>query len=276
MTLKILCRTTTQTHAFKCAEQMRLGLKRHGLGIEIKSGNDFSLRADVHLIWGWHNERLIKSIMSRGERVLVMERAYVDDRFKWTSLGWDGLNGNADFCNRGMPSDRWNKHFAEHMSAEWHHRDSGYVLIMGQVSTDAAVKPFKIGSWYSSVALRAKELGAQAVFRRHPKGAINSGSSLKTLHGSMESALAGARCVVTYNSNSGVLAVLAGVPTIAVNSGSMVYDLVDHHFSLNPSTPDRTQWAHNIAYAQWLPEEISSGEAWAHIRMGLEHRERVA
>jgi hypothetical protein len=91
-------------------------------------------------------------------------------------------------------------------------------------------------------------------------------------NGSIEEAVRGAAVTVTINSNSGVDSVIAGTPVVNFDHGSMVWDLAMKDLTQlnNPPTPDRSQWAADLAYAQWLPEEISAGHAWEHLKQRYE------
>ena len=84
----------------------------------------------------------------------------------------------------------------------------------------------------------------------------------------IEKAISKAKVVVTINSNAGVDAALAGKPVIALDQGSMVWDISAHDFkNINsPKLNDRAQWCNDIAYAQWHPSELKSGEAWEHLK----------
>ena len=35
--------------------------------------------------------------------------------------------------------------------------------------------------------------------------------------------------------------------------------------SAEPKYPDRKQWAYDLAYAQWTPEEMAKGSAWRNL-----------
>jgi hypothetical protein len=74
---------------------------------------------------------------------------------------------------------------------------------------------------------------------------------------------------VTFNSNSGVEAVVDGVPTLSFDIGSMVYEVSGHLLDdiEEPKRFDRTQWLANLCYAQWNPEELRNGEAWDHLKL---------
>ena len=220
-------------------------------------------KADAIAIWGWRRGEVHRK---NGHQVLVLERAYVDDRFRWISAGWNGLNGHARFVYVDDGGARWREHFA-HLLKPWRAHDDGHVLIMGQVPTDTAVRSVKFPEWLAKQAAEIRRItGEPPLFRPHPNfprlrvpGTVLSTEPL-------DAALAGARQVVTFNSNSGVDSVLAGTPTVAVDPGSMAYAVATHDGREAPGRPDRAQWAHRIAWAQWLPSEMRSGEAWARLR----------
>jgi len=73
--------------------------------------------------------------------------------------------------------------------------------------------------------------------------------------------------VVTFNSNSGVEALLQGVPVLAFDEGSMVWSLCNRSLSdiESPSLPDRAQWLNDLSYAQWTLAEMKEGLAWKHL-----------
>jgi hypothetical protein len=79
--------------------------------------------------------------------------------------------------------------------------------------------------------------------------------------------LQGAHAVVTFNSNTGVDAVIAGVPIFTIDRGSMAWEVSDHDLSEieKPNLYDREQWAHNLAYTQWTMAEMAGGWAWSHL-----------
>lgn len=219
---------------------------------------------DAVACWGWrHGARL----RARGfSRVFVLERGYVDDRFRWTSVGLNGLNGRAKFAALDDGGERWNKHFAQLMRP-WTCRPDGYALIMGQVPSDCAVRDITFGAWVRTTArelMRTRPI-ERIKFRPHPM-APNVRADVRSTLGALADDLSGAEIVVTYNSNSGVDAVLAGVPTVAMDPGSMAYSVTTHRISDDPIRPDRTAWAHGLAWAQWLPHELESGEAWSRLR----------
>lgn len=84
-----------------------------------------------------------------------------------------------------------------------------------------------------------------------------------------------AHCVVTYHSNVGVDALVAGVPVFAQHGAASVLSLrVDQLGERLEDLwfPDgREQWATNLAYCQWSPEEMADGSCWKHMRRVMEY-----
>lgn len=247
-------------HQFHAANAIEEGCARHGVAV---------LRLDRRLhvppgddpvcCWGWRNGRRLAAL---GRRVLVAERAYLGNRFQWISLGWDGLNRRARFPLAYDNGARWRAHFAG-LLAPWRASERGYALLMGQVLTDQSVRHSNHLQWLLATARALKECGHEVRFRPHPLAPLQLG--VPQAEGSLAEALAGARFAVTFNSNSGVDAVLAGVPTVTMDEGAMAWDVSSHALEAPLAAPDREPWAHGMAYTQWLPEEIAAGAAWPHL-----------
>jgi hypothetical protein len=249
---------TSQTlgHQSEHAKAMQAGLARHGLLAKIVQNND-SEACDIAICWGWKRGQRILP----GRPVLVMERGYVGDRFHWTSLGWNGLNGRADFR---LPDEidgrRWDRHFA-HLMQDW--RSGGRsVVVMGQVIGDAALGNVNFVHWINDTIAQLRDRTAmEVVFRPHPLGGrfrVNA----PIADGPLADVLAEAAAVVTWNSNSGVDAVLAGVPTVTMDQGSMAWPVTDHELTATPQRHERQSWAERLAWCQWTLDEIADGTAW--------------
>jgi hypothetical protein len=240
----------TAPHQVEHAQALAEGLRRHG--IRVVTGRRWPARTRTVACWGW---RLGSRFRRMGHEVLVMERGYLGDRFKWASLGWNGLNGRAKFPSVDDPS-RFQRHFA-HLMKPW--RSGGdYALLIGQVPRDVSIRGVNMNVWYADTA---GAMGMPVRFRPHPfarAGQTVPGTTLS--QGSLQEALDGAAVTLTYNSNTGVDSVMAGVPVTVADHGSMAWPVAGRLGEI--VRPDREQWASRLAWCQWTLDEIRSGEAW--------------
>lgn len=240
------------SHQKESAARVVEGLKRHG----VKIIEPFQ-RADIAIVWGVRS----KTYAANGRHALVMERAYLGDRMRWTSLGWDGLNGAANFCNADVPADRWFRYWRDGLCEL---NDTGQeVLIIGQVVGDASLSGADVRGWAYNVA---QELGRQGVpwaYRAHPK-AIEKRQvqPLPVDTRPLEEAMRACRRVVTYTSNVGVLAAMTGKRVTCEDRISMVHGIAGHGWQDDRPLGDREDWGRKMGYTQWLPDEIEKGEFW--------------
>ena len=240
------------------------GLAVHGIATQMMR-NMGPCRDRYVACWSWHRGKLLRKM---GKEVLIMERGYVGDRFAWTSLAWNGLNGRATrYCTLSDP-ERFNRNFHGLMQP-W--KSGGdYVLLIGQVQGDASLGGMDLRGWYERTAREAhRAYGLPVRFRPHPES-IKRGHKVivpgaKTLGGTLADAFAGAAVVITFNSNTGVESVLAGIPTVTLDQGSMAREVSAHSIG-DITRPDRSDWAARLAWCQFEMAEIKSGFAWECIR----------
>lgn len=235
---------------------MHRGLLAHGIDAKI-SYSYLEVKSRYVACWGWRQGALLRQ---RGHEVLVMERAYLGDRFKWTSLAWNGLNGHGRFPDIDAPS-----RFKENFQMQPWKKGGDYALILGQVVGDASLKGQDMKPWYERKAAEVKAVhGIPVHFRIHPemtkRGKTQFIEGTVKSSGSLDEALSGAAFTIAYNSNSGVDSVLAGIPSQSFDTGSMAWPVTGHEVS-EVLRPDREEWAEKLAWKQWKPEEIASGEA---------------
>lgn len=249
---------------------MACGLQRHGISVEHFS-SDPDRRADFAVVWSW---RLGLRLQAQGwtKPILVMERGYVGDRFKWTSLGWNGLNGRATFPDID-DRRRWDENFGG-LLKPWKPQYDGVATIFGQVTGDTALIGSNILKWYADTCYHLHRSGYSVQFRPHPVE-IKRGRATpmfgqhETLLGDLGLSLDRTGLAVTFNSNSAVDALLAGVPTYTEDEGSMVWGITSHDLDEVEYFP-RDDHFHRLAWKQWTDNEISSGYAWSFVKDAME------
>lgn len=248
-------------HQNQHAVALDRGLK--AIGVEVQRQTTFApVTTDVVACWGWRTGQRYREL---GHDVLVMERGYLGDRFTWTSIGWNGLNGKAEFAP--APNDggeRFRRNFRELMQP-W--RSGGEcALLIGQVPGDASLAGRNLAPWYAEQARQARaRFGLPVIFRPHPlayrRGGVRAVPGTELREGPLAPELERAAVVITFNSNTAVESVLAGVPTICTDRGSMAWEMASHSITEPLVTPDREQWAATLAWRQWRLDEIESGFA---------------
>lgn len=243
------------------------GLKTHGIdAIAVSPGHNVKTKCVA--CWGWKTGARLRAA---GHDVLVMERGYLGDRFKWTSLAWNGLNGHAEFPKVDASCDRFINNFDLN---PW--RPPGdYVLIMGQVPGDASLRGRDLQSWYVDAAKVAHTVYKMPVkFRPHPealkKGYKQNIPGVDICKLPLKDSLEFAHVVVTFNSNSAVDAVVQGVPAIAYDKGTMAWEVAGKSIG-ERVTPGRQLWAAALAWKQWTIEEINSGFALNNFVSRIRH-----
>lgn len=227
---------------------------------------------DVAVIFGLVKQSFAKShlkahiIRAHKGPLLVLERGWLNREHYW-SAGYDGINGAADFRNADVPGDRWRKLGID--LAPW--RDGGdYALVCGQVPWDVTVQDQDHKRWCRETVRKLRKAGHEVRFRPHPY-AVSKGvdyrvpTNLVSRNASLAQDLAGAMFCATWNSTAGVEAAVAGVPVVVSGFHSMADPVASRGFR-QLVRPDRTQWAHGLAYGQWTLEEFRAGRAWRHLR----------
>lgn len=221
----------------------------------------------------WPRGEIFQRQRAKNLDVVVLETGYInrgDGENHHYAAGFNGLNGRADFRNRNMPDDRLMLLRKSSLLRVLRWREKGdKVVLCGQVPWDASVEGSDHQAWLQATLERLRAYtDREVVFRPHPKalGAYKPLDCPVSTRPLLED-LQTAHAVVTYNSNSGVEAVIEGVPVFAADQGSMCWELANRSLiSIDaPNMPDRTQWLNDLAYAQWTLSEMRSGLTWSHL-----------
>jgi hypothetical protein len=148
-------------------------------------------------------------------------------------------------------------------------RSDGPALVCGQVPGDAShgLSGELLAEVYRKLVVQLAESGvADVVFRPHPLGFIPPppGAECRPAGAeSLEAAIAGARFVVSLNSNAGLDALIAGVPAVTLlpsHYSRLAYSWPVNPRAIRPPDPDEVR-AHceRLAWAQWTLAEMRAG-----------------
>ena len=204
----------------------------------------------------------------------------VDD-LMYYSIGCGDPKGRANYCNRGVPSDRW----AALKIDEKPWRETGrHILLLGS-SRGRGRHSIDIGSWYAAVIASIRQrTKREIVFRFNPRAGKRRGARESILqhvgkpakfsfsrNPRLEDDLQDAWAAVTWSSNAAAAAIIFGIPVFAGDKLCIAWDVANHDLAAirEPTMPDRTNWLRELAYAQWNCREISSGVAWKRLRSSI-------
>ena len=246
-----------------------------GCGAEVHPLGEYR-ECDIAIIFGLYKKAFLptlpkKEIMEKhkGKRLLVIESAFVR-RGEYWQVGWGGQAGHADFNYNGQSLDRWEKLNME--VQPWQIRN-GPIVVCGQVPRDTTIQDTDHHKWCRDTVNFFRNHNIDVKFRPHPRDKRNIADYKIPPEyldlGKLPRTLSIAKCLVTYNSTSGVDGVIAGIPVVSMNMGSFAWEVSSHELLGPYITPDRTRWLAKLGYAQWNIQEILSGQAWSHISNGV-------
>lgn len=253
MTFKAVIHANRSQHQTEHASLVVEGLGRHGIECETVPYNE-PHKADFCIMWGWRQHSVINHAKANGMPILVMERGHLQPRMEFTSFGWNGLGGRGTYPKQEHAGSRWGKHWGHMDPWKW---GGKYALVIGQVPGDASIVGVDFNYWVEHVTEELTKRNYKVKFRPHP---------LVSEVASLADDLKNAELAVTFNSTAAVECVLAGVPTMAFDRGSMAWPVTTHFFDETPRRFNRSEWVCDLACCQWNAEEIRSGEAWEAVK----------
>ena len=271
------------------------GLKHLGVNFSVAYEDQYDKNpCDIAVIFGAY-KKILKTYNIRkkiffnqkiaGKKVLVLERGFIK-REDFHSVGWNFINGRADFKNKNMPGDRVSRLNVE--LSDWKTNGED-IVFCAQVPWDVSVQhinqePIKRVSqkdlvkgylnWCTDTIKNIQKVtDRKIIFRPHPLFPYknwhldNMPDNVTISSSSFDNDLDNAWCTVVFNSNCSVESAIKGIPTFAFDEGCMAWDIANKNINNieSPDLPDRVQWLNNISYSQWNLEEFSKGLPWIHI-----------
>lgn len=180
-------------------------------------------------------------------RYLLVDRCSFGNTDEWVSLVWNGHGRRGNHCVPVDRGKRWDTIGVPVM--DWQESGTRHVLC-GQTESYSPTWQ-NIQSWYDSVRPFATH------FRPHPAG--NNPTELPSISDWHDVGIA-----ITLNSSVGVDTVLRGIPSVAMDEGSMAWDVTSWN-ACHVVTPNRRNWLEWLAWTQWHHDEIRAGVPVRHI-----------
>jgi hypothetical protein len=262
MEISILLEGQKNLHIKKVLDNIILGLRKIGFKnlIFYENSEDVLLTANKKIIIVW-SYRKAEYLKSKGYDVLVCEMSYLAHRYNYVSLAWNGLNNYGKFFD--YPPDKGARFFKMGLSLkDWKLNKDSYVLILGQVPGDMSLKNENIQKLYLDWIQILEEKNEKIIFRHHPE-------SLKfkkkwnipekyIVPNTLIDDISNAKYSLCFNSNSAVDSIINGIPCVAMDSGTMVYDICGKNIG-DIITPDREETFYRLAWKQFTVQEIAEG-----------------
>ncbi len=231
-------------HHRECFERVRPGFAAHGFDLRWNA-----TAADFFACWGATAAKGVPG------DVLIFECGYLGDRLKNWSVAWNGLN------NRGhAPACIPNRADWSAQMSPWRSQD-GYALILGQVRGDRSLDECPdYEGFLASSGVALADAGYVVRFRAHPKdGSLRVKGVPSIATDTLSDALDRARVCLTWNSNSAVDAIMAGIPVIVWDKGSMALQVAAYR-DIAERRPWRNDWLRFVEARQWSLPELERGD----------------
>ena len=204
----------------------------------------FPADGDFLIQWGFKPTRSLLSAIEAKVPYAIIDLGYGSARTSRFSVSINGFHGTAWRDPKVL--DRPPR--PAYGYSDWRSGKGSKVIVVGQMPNDQSLRGQDIDAWMGRAATAASEAFGKPVIKRpHPK-MLNPWEQHKFVP--FERELDDAYAVVTWTSTAGIESVLAGVPTIAMHRGSMVYGLSAQDMKLR-TPPGRQAFVHELSWREW-------------------------
>jgi hypothetical protein len=283
-------------HKFDILKRYIDGVQKHGDKGILHYGNNI-IDSDVNLIQGWVHagsaasphlvlrRRAHEININKGKHSFIADSNLFNyavgkmHNMQYLRYSMDGVfptTGNY-FTNTVDPN-RWNQIQKDLNISMKDWRPQGvHVLICTQRNGGWSMGGLSVVDWLTKTIKEVrKHTDRPIIVRGHP-GDKHAPKYLKNKDWQVSKApsiiddLRNAHCSITYNSSPSVASAIEGIPTFITDPTpqiSQAYAVANTDLSNveNPLMFERTEWVQKLAMSHWNFNELSSGDAWAHMR----------
>jgi hypothetical protein len=262
------------------------GLQKCGVKTQKVWAHDYrDVFSDIAIFYGFDGSRdsnitkAFHDYKKAGKKAIYIDLGYFTDRVRDGRYGYHRFSINdrhptAYFQNKKHKGDRFRTTGRKVMP--WRHPGRN-IVVCGMSEKCAVFEGFKFEQWERAAIEQIKSVTDRPiVYRPKPrrstepqyppiKGVEFSNPAQKSLKDELENAWA----VVSHHSNSGIDALLAGVPCFSDEGVSLALGLSDLREIENPRNPtdeERKQFAADVAYCQFNRAEMRDGTFWRHFK----------
>ncbi len=153
------------------------------------------------------------------------------------------------------------------------------ILIINQMVNDSAIYPTHPYEWaLETIKEIRKYSNDNIIFRDHPlqkenykpevKNILNYTNIYLSENFKIEDDLDNSRCCITFSSGSAIESLLYGVPVVATDKRSFVYEIVENDFGKinNLKIPNLNTLKSSLSFTHYSFNEILDGTCWENIK----------
>lgn len=218
------------------------------------------------------NRSIWEKAKNQGKPVIVLEVGGIKRGTTW-KVGINGINRDAYF-NDGDNTDDRAKSLG--LSLKPWRKNGDYILICGQHDKSLQWQGMpRMSKWVMDTIEKIQEHSSRPIiFRPHPRCQLHEIEHqyknvyrqqplrIEGTYDDFNLSFANAHAVVSYSSNPGPQAIIAGIPAF-VSTSSLAYDAANDidflHDIEEPLRPERQQWLNDYAHTEYTIEEIAAG-----------------
>lgn len=198
---------------------------------------------------------LIKKWRETGRHWIYWDRGYARRVFAtWLPKGADGgyyrwhSNHFQLQALRDVPADRWDA--LKQPISPWSVNPSGHIVLAAGSPTYERFH--EISGWIEKTVAELKKHTSREIRVSDKESKVPLSERIK-----------GAHALVSHGSNAAVEAAIMGCPVfVNPESAAALVGEIDLGKIETPAYPDRTKWAHSLAYCQFNEKELVDGTLW--------------
>jgi len=153
------------------------------------------------------------------------------------------------------------------------------ILVVNQMINDSAIYPINPYKWANeAIKIIREHSNDRIMFRDHPLQRESNKAEIKNILDNnniflsesykIEDDLDKSRCCITFSSGSAIESLFYGVPVIATDKRSFVYDIVENNLNNinNLKIPNLTSLKSSLSFTHYTLNEILDGTCWENIK----------
>lgn len=280
---------------YSIANHFAEGVKKHGDRCDIMPTADYegpNSETDIAVFIGikGYSRLIMETHIAAGKHALICDKGYMGGprgpRSKYVRVSIDDLQPHVYFQSPHRPDDRL-KELGVHLQPT--KKDGNNIFIAGGSLKYAQWHKFNgnetmdpVTRWASDLINNLSERTQRPlVYSPKPswKDAVPIKGSRFAFPANLEEEMSNAWAVVSFGSNVGIDALIAGVPNFCLGDGIVRSLSLTNTKKINepyyPTDEERWKLLSDIAYCQWNLNELKSGQAWGIIKQQIVQLESI-